>query len=85
MIVVNIFNSTKELLVNETYTDTTFSPGQDYEMKLKANGNCFEPFYIQLEIEFDTKNNQYYEKYNYETHEDAMNIGFEDSISDWGF
>ena len=38
-----------------------------------------------VEITFSTAKKEYSKKYLYETHEDAMNIGFEDSIFDWVF
>ena len=82
---VAIFDSNKVLLKNETFEQSLVSPGDSHEIKLITNGNCYETFYIELEIEFNTDNNEYYEKYNYKTHEDAMNIGFEDTIFDWGF
>jgi len=71
--------------VNDTYEKGILSPGQSYELKVVTNGNCYETFYIIVEVQFKTSNDKYYEKFMYKTHEDAMNIGFEDSIFDWGF
>ena len=81
---VSVYNSTRKLLTNSTFTQDILSPGQSHEVKLSTQGNCYENFYITVEIQFQTSDNDYYEKYNYETHEDAMNIGFEDSIYNWG-
>lgn len=85
IIIVSVFDSTKTLLTNETYNQQTVSPGTDYELKLVTNGNCYEAFYIEIAIRFETTNNEYNEKFTYKTYEDAMNIGFEDNIFDWGF
>jgi hypothetical protein len=82
---LSLLDSTKTLLTNETYVEGVLSPGASHELKLLTNGNCFKKFYIELEVEFETGNEQYYERYVYSTHEDAMNIGFENSIFDWGF
>jgi hypothetical protein len=82
---VEVLNSTKKLLTNDTYYEDILSPGESYELKLTTNGNCFETFYIVVEVQFDTSNKDFYEKYEYKTHEDAMNIGFQDSIFEWGF
>jgi len=84
-IIVAVFNATMALLTKETYENDLVSPGNSHQLKLFTSGNCFETFYIDLEVEFETSNNEYYEKFNYKTHEDAMNIGFEDNIFDWGF
>ena len=82
---LSIFDKNEVLLSNKTYQKSVVSPGDSHEIKLITNGNCLETFYIVLEVQFNTPNDEYYEKYNYRTHEDAMNIGFEDSIFDWGF
>ena len=81
---VSVYNSTRKLLTNSTYTKSILSPGQSHEVKLSAQGNCYEDFYIIVEIQIQTSGDDYYEKYNYKTYEDAMNIGFEDSIFSWG-
>jgi hypothetical protein len=82
---VDVLNSTRDLLVNDTYEKNILLPGQSYELKVATNGNCLETFYIIVEVQFKTSNDEYYEKFMYKTHEDAMNIGFEDTIFDWGF
>jgi hypothetical protein len=82
---ITILNSTQIVLVNNTFDQDIVSPGDSHELKLTTNGNCFETFYIILEIQFDMGKNEYSKKYLYETHEDAMNIGFKDSIFDWVF
>ena len=84
-ITVTILDSTNKLLTNETHEQGIVNPNDNHEVKLKTNGNTFEKFYIIVEIEFNTEKNEYSKKYLYETHEDAMNIGFEDNISDWIF
>jgi hypothetical protein len=81
---VSVLDAARELLTNGTYEQGIVYPGDSYELKLTTNGNSFEKFYITLEIVFDTEKNEYTKKYLYETHEVAMNIGFEDSIFDWG-
>ena len=85
IITVSLFNSTKTLLANETYVDSRILPDGNHELKLVANGNCYETFYIRIELQFFAAKTEYYEQYVYTTHEDTMNIGFEDSIFDWGF
>lgn len=84
-ITLSVLDSNKTLLINDSYSKNILSPGQDYELKLITNGNHLTTFYMILEVQFETSNNEYYEKYMYKTHEDAMNIGFEDTIFDWGF
>ena len=81
---VSVLDATQKLLTNGTYNQGIVYPGDSYELKLTTNGNSYEKFYIILEIEFGTEKNEYTKKYVYETHEVAMNIGFEDSIFDWG-
>ena len=83
-ITVTVLNNTKILLVEETYDQALVKPGDNYELKLATNGNCFETFYIIVELNFETQKNEYSRKYLYETYEEAMNIGFEDSIFNWG-
>ena len=85
IITVTILNNTKDILVKKTYEQDIVEPKDSEELKLSTNGNAFETFYIIVELEFETQKNQYSKKYLYETHEDTMNIGFEDSIFDWGF
>jgi hypothetical protein len=81
---LSVYNSTEVLLINKTYSQNILSPGQEHELKLVTNGNSYEDFYITLEVEFETSDNNFYERYNYKTYEDSMNIGFEDSIFKWG-
>ena len=82
---LKIFNSTKAVLKSEVYESDFISAGESKQIKIISNGNCFETYYIEIEVEFFVDNEDYYEKFNYKTYEDAMNIGFEDSIFDWGF
>jgi hypothetical protein len=82
-IFIQVLDFNEEILINETFTEDTFSPGQAHEVKLVTNGNCYTDFFIILEVQFYTSGNEYYEKFRYKTHEDAMNIGFEDSIFSW--
>jgi len=84
-ITLSIRDSTRSLLATKTHEESLISPGAEHELKLVTNGNCYEKFYIELEVKFRAADSDYYEKYSYETYEDAMNIGFEDSIFDWGF
>ncbi len=84
-ITVSLLNKTKDILITETYEQNIVKPKDEHEVKLVTNGNCFETFYIIVEIQFETGKNEYSKKYLYETHEAAMNIGYEDSIFDWGF
>ena len=81
---VKLLNSNKSVLVNKSYYQNILSPGESHELKLITNGNCYEDYYIIVEIQFETSNSEFIEKYNYKTHEDVMNIGFEDSIFQWG-
>jgi len=85
IILVTILDNSKTLLVNETYNQGTMSPGNSHELKFTTNGDTFKTFYIIVELQFNNGNNDYSKKYLYETHEDSMNIGFEDQIFDWGF
>jgi hypothetical protein len=81
---LSVYNSTEVLLINKTYSNDILSPGKEYELKVVTNGNSYEDFYITLEVEFTTSDNDYFERYNYKTYEDPMNIDFEDSIFKWG-
>ena len=72
-------------MVNETYDQEILLPGDSNELKINTRGNSYEQFFIIVEISFYTAKKEYSKKYLYETHEDAMNIGFEDSIFDWVF
>ena len=82
---ISIYNSSEELLTAKSFEYSTLSPGEEHELKLISSGNCLETFHFILEVEFEANGNEYYERYNYKTHEDAMNIGFEDQIFEWGF
>jgi hypothetical protein len=84
-ITVTILNSTESILINKKFQQDLVAPGDSHEIKLTTNGNCFETFYIILETQFNSDKSEYNEKYLYTTHEDAMNIGFEDTIFEWGF
>ena len=82
---VTVLNSSQHVLTTDSFEQELISPGEDYELKLKTNGNCFETFFIELIVQFSTKDKDYHEKYLYKTHEDTMNIGYDDTIFDWGF
>jgi hypothetical protein len=82
---ITLLNTTQTILIDKTYEQGIVSPGDQYELKVVTNGNTFETFYIIVEAKFSTGNNDYNKKYLYETHEDAMNIGFEDSVFEWDF
>lgn len=82
---LKVYNSTRAVLQSKVYESDFISAGESKQIKIISNGNCFETYYIEIEVEFFVDNEEYYEKFNYETYEDAMNIGFEDTIFDWGF
>jgi len=84
-ITIIVLNSTDVMMINENYYHGLLTPGESHEIKLVTNGNCYEDYYITVDIHFETTNQEFSEKFNYRTHEDAMNIGFHDSIFKWEF
>jgi hypothetical protein len=65
IITVTVLNKTKDILVKKTYEQDIVEPKDNYELKLVTNGNSYETFYVIVELEFETDDNDYSKKYLY--------------------
>lgn len=84
-ITITVLNSTKYQMDKLVTSDIQISPSNDREVKLNFIGNHYETYYIELELDFYSNHKDYKKSYSYVTHEDPMNIKYEDEIFEWGF
>ncbi len=84
-ITITVLNSTKYQMDRLVTSNIQISPSNDKEIKLNFIGNHYETYYIELELSFYSNQDDYKKSYSYVTHEDPMNIKYEDEIFEWGF